>query len=198
MKCIMCDKETSNPRFCCKSCADAHESHTFPKKQKTDVLNYRAMMRKKGKTLQILTTQCVSMEDAVKAALGVAHASSIDEMEELCIHEYGPGNVVRMLDAVSGVVETTYDARPPKDTPKVGQVIKATDRSRDAAIEARVDELIAATTTGPTLSELEERRVADKPHNVSPITQVKLRRHTLVTLACIEPPEKKGYGGRNG
>ena len=163
-----------------------------------DVLNYRVMMKKKGKTLQILTTQCVSMEDAVKAALGVAHATSIEEMEEMCIHEYGPGNVVRMLDAVSGVVETAYGAKPPVDTPKVGQVIKATDRSRDAAIQERIDELVAAATTGPSLAELEEKRVADKPHNVAPITQVKLRRHILVTLACVEPPEKKGYGGRNG
>ena len=169
-----------------------------------EVLNYRVMMKKKGKTLQILTTQCVSMEDAVKAALGVAHAKSIDEMEEMCVHEYGPGNVVRMLDAVSGVVETTHSATPPKDTPKVGQVIKATDRNKDAAIQARVDELIAAATTGPSLAELEERRVADKEKalivapNIAPITQVKLRRHTLVTLACVEPPEKKGYGGRNG
>lgn len=163
-----------------------------------EVLNYRVMMKKKGKTLQILTTQCVSMEDAVKAALGVAHAKSIDEMEEMCVHEYGPGNVVRMLDAISGVVETTHSATPPKDTPKVGQVIKATDRNKDAAIQARGDELITAATTGPSLAELEERRAADKPHNVAPITQVKLRRYTLVTLACIEPPEKKGYGGRNG
>lgn len=169
-----------------------------------DVFNYRVMMRKKGKTLQVLTTQCVSMEDAVKAALGVAHAKSIEEMEEMCIHEYGPGNVVRMLDAVSGVVETTCDAKPPVDTPKVGQVIKATGRNRDADIQARVDELMAAASSSASLAELEEQRVADKGKalitapNVAPITQVKLRRHTLVTLACIEPPEKKGYGGRNG
>lgn len=169
-----------------------------------DVLNYRVMMKKKGKTLQILTTQCVSMEDAVKAALGVAHAKSIDEMEEMCVHEYGPGNVVRMLDAVSGVVETTHSATPPKDTPKVGQVIKATDRNKDAAIQARVDELMATCRAGSTsLMALEGLPVQDKQPdlvapNVAPITQVKLRRHTLVTLACVEPPEKKGYGGRNG
>ena len=154
-----------------------------------NVLNYRVMMRKKGKTLQILTTQCVSMDDAVKAGLGVAHAESIEEMEEMCIHEYGPGNVVRMLDVVTGIVEVTSERSPPKDTPKPGQVIKKSD-TREAVTEEMVDAFIAKYSTGD-LSKGEASKVA-------PLTQVKVRKYTLVQLACTEPPEKKGYGGRNG
>lgn len=161
-----------------------------------DVLNYRIMMRKKGKNVQIVSTQATSMEAAVAAALGIAHAKSVTDMEELCVHEYGPGNVVRMLDAVSGVVEVTQEGRRPAGVPKVEQVIKPSEHSREAAIEAKVDELIAAATTGPSLAELEERRVADKQQ--APITQLKIRSYKLVQLACIEPLEEKGYGGRNG
>lgn len=161
------------------------------------LLNYRIMMRKKGKNLQIFNTQAYSMEDALKAALGVAHARDVSEMEELCIHEYGAGNSVRMLDAVTGTVEITTEVRPPKDAPRVGQVIKS--NTKEADIQEKIDAIVAETTTVNTLSGVEEQRAADKAAAKSaPVTQVKLRKYTLVMLACIEPAEKKGYGGRDG
>ena len=161
------------------------------------LLNYRIMMRKKGKNLQIFNTQAASMDDAVKAALGVAHAGSVADMEELCIHEYGAGNSVRMLDAVAGTIEITTEARPPKDAPKTGQVIKS--GTREADIQERVDALVSAASTGKTLAELEEQRIADKVAVKSaPITQVKVRNYKLLQLACVEPTEKKGFGGRSG
>lgn len=34
MKCMICEKETSNPKFCCKSCAATYNNRKYPKRSR--------------------------------------------------------------------------------------------------------------------------------------------------------------------